>query len=244
MKIMISYQLQDPPSGMNLNCFMPVHFGYWQFLHLLLLLFQFPYVLLVVHCIYWCFWSLRFLHFHRSWTLFVIFFLSPVGTVTLLRLELSCGTTHLFWLQQHKLLSYSTCNASVTDILRLQRLMTVLSYGTKSNTIQQIVTSIYESTTLYKISQHDNNIDMKIKHGGNDGKLIMLPNTPLHIIDHRSVLYLILQILLYNQQYVQDLLENNNDGNNDSVSSITVTSVITMKIIFYELYIIFYLVVT
>ena len=32
--------------------------------------------------------------------------------------------------------------------------------------------------------------------------LKMLPNDPLHIIDHGSVLYLVLQILLYNQQYV------------------------------------------
>ena len=75
-------------------------------------------------------------------------------------------------------------------------------------------------------------------------KQIMLINAPLHIIDHRSVLYLILKILLYNQQYVYNLLENNNGGDNDSVSSVTVTSVVTMKIIFYESYVLVYFVVT
>ena len=43
----------------------------------------------------------------------------------------------------------------------------------------------------------------------------------LHIIDHESVLYLILQILFYNQQYVYD------DGYNDGVKSSTVISVVT-----------------
>ena len=44
-----------------------------------------------------------------------------------------------------------------------------------------------------------------------------------HIIDHRSLLYLILQILLYNEQYVYD------DGNNDSMPSVTVTYAVTMS---------------
>ena len=48
--------------------------------------------------------------------------------------------------------------------------------------------------------------------------------TPLHIIDHGSVLYLILKILLYNQQYVYDFLENNNDGN-ELFSAINVATV-------------------
>ena len=49
-----------------------------------------------------------------------------------------------------------------------------------------------------------------------------------HIIDHGSLLYLTQQILLYNQQYVYE------DSNNDSVLSVTVTSAVTMKMIFYE----------
>ena len=54
-----------------------------------------------------------------------------------------------------------------------------------------------------------------------------------------SVSDAILQILLYNQHYVYD------DGNNDSVASITVTSVVTMKITYYyELYVAAYSVVT
>ena len=46
-----------------------------------------------------------------------------------------------------------------------------------------------------------------------------------HIIDHGSVLYLVLQILLYNQPYVYD------HSNNDSVSSVTVTSAVTTVVV-------------
>ena len=60
----------------------------------------------------------------------------------------------------------------------------------------------------------------------------------LHIIDQGSVLYLTLQILLYNQHYVYDV------GNNDSVSSFTVTSVVTIKIISYKIYVAAHSVVT
>ena len=62
---------------------------------------------------------------------------------------------------------------------------------------------------------------------------------PLHIIDHRSVMYLtLLQILLHNQQYVYD------DSNNNSMWSVTVTSAVTMKIVSYELYVALYSVVS
>ena len=53
----------------------------------------------------------------------------------------------------------------------------------------------------------------------------------LHSINHGSVLYLIFQILLYNQQYIYD------EGNNNSVSSVTVTSAVTMKITSCESYV-------
>ena len=119
------------------------------------------------------------------WTLFVIFFLSPVGTVMLLRLELSsgtvtllqlelyCCTTNIFWLQRLTLLSYytllssSTYTASVTDILQLQQLK-LLSCGTcttsdMSNIVQAIVATI----------------------------LINIINNP-HIIDHGSLVCLCL----------------------------------------------------
>jgi len=52
---------------------------------------------------------------------------------------------------------------------------------------------------------------------------IFITLLPSHIIDHGSVSYLTLQILLYNQQYVYD------DGNKDSVSSVTVTYAVTMS---------------
>ena len=93
----------------------------------------------------------------------------------------------------------------------------------------------------YKILQHDNDIDFEITYGDNDGKLIMLPNAPLHIIDHGSLVYLILlQIRLYDQQdflplttpyessaetndiqhdtliYNNPSLFNNDDNNNDN----------------------------
>ena len=46
-----------------------------------------------------------------------------------------------------------------------------------------------------------------------------------HIIDHGSLLYLILQILLYNQQYVFSF-ENNNDKYNLNITDVTTPDVI------------------
>ena len=78
-------------------------------------------------------------------------------------------------------------------------------------------------------SSHDNNTDNYLSR-------INDTNSSLHLIDHGSVLYLILlQIRLYDQQDALLLLENNtsecdlHDNNNTDV-----TSVSTMKMISYK----------
>ena len=60
---------------------------------------------------------------------------------------------------------------------------------------------------------------MKIEYGDNHVKLVMLPNAPLNIIDHGSVVYLsLLQIRFYDQQGSLSLLDNNNNNNNNNTA--------------------------
>ena len=141
-----------------------------------------------------------------SWTLFVIFFFSPVGTVTLLQLILSYVTT-TFQSNRLKLLSHST-TFNVTNILRLRRLVTLLSYSsTPSATVQAIVTSIYKS--------NPSRIFFVIFFLSSVGAVDR--DTDFHLIDQGKVGYLYhLQILLFN---LQDASSSSLSSNNTSASS-------------------------
>ena len=80
---------------------------------------------------------------------------------------------------------------------------------------------IMSNILFYKIFNYNihNNVidDVKFPSRDNDAKLILLLHAHLHIIDHRSVLYLtLLQILLYNQQYMYNQSLYNNNSNDDA----------------------------
>ena len=97
---------------------------------------------------------------------------------------------------------------------------------------KRIIFLKYRETTgniLETVSTIHNNYIIDTKHCDNDVKRTVLLDAQFLIIDHGSVLYLILyltlpQILLYNQQYTygQSLYNNNNDINH-KVTSAAVT---------------------
>ena len=86
------------------------------------------------------------------------------------------------------------------------------SFGRTGDT--KIFYEIFNNESLYDNNNHNLLGCTGITLQNNDTAITMF-YYPLHVIDHGSVLYLILQTLLYNQQYVYD------DGNNDSVSFVT-----------------------
>jgi len=85
-------------------------------------------------------------------------------------------------------------------------------------------------------SNNNNNQQYPYDDDDNDIRIMSLLVVPLHIIDHGSVLYLILlQILFYNQQYVYNQSYNNNNNIN-GVADNDMTPTITVKTISYESY--------
>eukprot|EP00751_Fragilariopsis_kerguelensis_P031470 CAMPEP_0170923644 /NCGR_PEP_ID=MMETSP0735-20130129/11164_1 /TAXON_ID=186038 /ORGANISM="Fragilariopsis kerguelensis, Strain L26-C5" /LENGTH=200 /DNA_ID=CAMNT_0011323279 /DNA_START=1339 /DNA_END=1938 /DNA_ORIENTATION=+ len=173
---------------------------------------------------------------------FVIFFLSPVGAVgrdtdfhlTLLRLKSSYATIYdLYFNIVIVIIVADALTAGNNDNTYFNTVIIIIvaDAPTAGNNADEAAfpTATASMTTLvYSLSSSspselsNNYMTSSDNNYGSFGRVTT--TTPSHIIDHGSLSYLTLQILLYNQQYVYD------DGNNDVTIKIIVAVAVAAAI--------------
>ena len=168
--------------------------------------------------------------------------LGTAVTQTIISYGSQYGTTNMVWSQRLKLLPYSTCITSsivqaivATIFTSLTAPYFVLQILFDDNTDDAIDNTkhliyVHNLNTTCDTSQTITRNNNNSRASDNNGLFgCVTKTTPLHIIDHGSVVYLyliLLQIRFYDQQDSLSLLENSNNNNNGAINNYDFVAVV------------------